>query len=110
MENVVISINDISGNDEPIKIFNNETEHIDIDKEEIKEVATKLLREKRDEDLKETDKYFSISDATYPNIDMIDLKNYRQQLRDITKYASPTIDIGGNLVIDYYPTKPNLSN
>tara|TARA_R100000655_G_scaffold41306_2_gene77169 strand:- start:329 stop:619 length:291 start_codon:yes stop_codon:yes gene_type:complete len=96
MENVIIDISD------------NQPKNEIIETEQSKEEAKNLLREKRDVDLKETDKYFSISDATYPNIDMIDLKNYRQQLRDITKYARPTIDIGGNLVIDYYPTKPKL--
>lgn len=96
MENVIIDISD------------NQPKNEIIETEQSKEEAKKLLREKRDVDLKETDKYFSISDATYPHIDMLDLKNYRQQLRDITKYARPTIDIGGNLVIDYYPTKPKL--
>jgi len=96
MENVITDISD------------NQPKNEIIETEQSKEEAKNMLREKRDADLKETDKYFSISDATYPNIDMLDLKNYRQQLRDITKYARPTIDIAGNLVVDYYPTKPNL--
>ena len=65
-----------------------------------------VLRGIRTQHLEATDKFFSISDATYPNVNIPVLKDFRQQLRDITKNCNPEFDLSGNLIVDYYPTKP----
>jgi hypothetical protein len=64
------------------------------------------LRGIRSQHLEATDKYFSISDATFPNVNLLVMRDFRHQLRDITKNCKPEFDLSGNLVVDYYPSHP----
>ena len=63
----------------------------------------RLLREKRNQRLSETD-WRDL--PSYPGTDQNDWRTYRQALRDLPSTAKPQLDEQGNLTNVTWPTKP----
>ena len=102
-------------------ILNNETitwydkEQIQPTEEEINDIKNKLikeyplyqLRKKRDQILKDTDIYFTISDYPIDENKKEELKNYRKELRDLPNYLEDNnIEIDIDNLEQYFPIKP----
>ena len=73
-----------------------------------KEEPMKLLREKRNKLIAETD-WTQLKDIDLDIIRERDWKNYRQALRDLPSKSNPKLDIYGNLDMSSitWPTKPS---
>ena len=67
----------------------------------------KLLRIERDMLLFETDKYGLVDYPYVSDLKKTEWLTYRQELRDITKTQTPTINLLGELSNVTWPTKPS---
>jgi len=73
-----------------------------------------LLRHIRNEKLRDTDFYMTISDWPISEEQKADLIAYRQELRNLPQKISngeipePELDENNDLIFDYWPTKPKI--
>ena len=63
----------------------------------------RIMREQRDQLLKESDVYMF---EDYPTLKLADWKTYRQQLRDMPENETPLLQPDGSLSNVTWPTKP----
>ena len=74
----------------------------------INEAPMKQLREERNKNLLETDKFKSIPDWPHPTEEVKqDWLTYRQELRDLPANATPQLDDNGFLTNVTWPTPPS---